>query len=108
MNERTVCCEQCNKELFKTSKTKGAAGAEATNLGYVYKIPFLYGIMDGGHFFCSKECWKNWINANTTKEQREEGDKKAEELRKSVKKDLPKLFKTVEAMKTFVYKNMKR
>ena len=72
VEERNILCEECGKFLFHTNKTKGAAGAEASNRGFVYKNLFLYGIYDGGHFFCCKECFRSWLEARTTKEQREE------------------------------------
>lgn len=42
---REIKCSECGKHLFDTEKTSdGAAGSEAMRLGFVFKMPFLYGI----------------------------------------------------------------
>jgi len=61
VKERDIVCEECGKFLFHTNKNNGAAGAEASNRGFVYKNTFLYGIYDGGHFFCCKDCFRIWL-----------------------------------------------
>jgi len=56
---KDIYCEQCGLYLFSTDKPDGADGAEAVSKGYVYKMPFFFGI-EGGHFFCCKEHWNRW------------------------------------------------
>lgn len=64
---REIKCSECGKHLFDTEKTSdGAAGSEAMRLGFVFKMPFLYGIT-GCFFFCNKECHKEWCRKNITK-----------------------------------------
>ena len=78
---REIKCSECGKHLFDTEKTSdGAAGSEAMRLGFVFKMPFLYGIT-GCFFFCNKECHKEWCRKNITKESKEEGDKAIAELK---------------------------
>jgi len=64
---KDIYCEQCGLYLFSTDKPDGADGAEAVQKGYVYKMPFFFGI-EGGHFFCCKEHWNRWLNDHTTPE----------------------------------------
>lgn len=92
MKERDICCEECGKFLFKTSKSDGAAAAEAQLLGFVSKMPFLYGI-SGVHFFCSKECNKKWFKAHTNQEQRDSGQKKFEEVKQAIEESKPELLR---------------
>ena len=58
---REIKCSECGKYLFDipTSLPMEAAGSEAMRLGFVFKMPFLYGI-SGCFFFCNKECHKEW------------------------------------------------
>lgn len=84
-------CEQCGKFLFSSDKPRGGAGAEATRLGFVFKIPFLYGITTS-HFFCSKECWNKWFLAHTTEEQRKKGNEANKHLKERLEADKPALL----------------
>lgn len=91
MAQHQYHCEECGKYLFDSEKEGGAAGAEAHRLGFVYKMPFLFGIM-GRHFFCSKDCWNKWLNSHTTEEQRAEGNSTAKKVRERLEADKPKLI----------------
>ena len=71
---REIICAECGKHLFDTDKSDGAAMVEAQRMGFVAKMPFLYGI-SGCFFFCNKECNKEWAKKNITKEAKAEGDK---------------------------------
>lgn len=84
-------CEQCGKFLFSSDKLRGEAGAEAQELGFVFKIPFLYGITNS-HFFCSKECWNKWFLAHTTEEQRTKGNEGIKHLKERLEASEPALL----------------
>ena len=87
-----ITCEECNKFLFETEKDGGAAGAEAYRLGFVWKLPVLYGL-DGSHFFCTKECWNKWLLARTDKEARDKGDSAVKELKRRMEQSKPEIVK---------------
>lgn len=72
--KRRIKCAACGKYLFDTEKSDGVAMSEAQKLGFVAKMPFLYGI-SGCFFFCNKECNKEWAKKNISKEAKVEGDK---------------------------------
>ena len=82
-------CEQCGKFLF-SDKPRGAACAEETRLGFVFKIPFMYGT--NSHFFCSKECWNKWFLAHTTEEQRKKGNEAHKHLKERLEASKPELL----------------
>lgn len=66
MEKRTIICSECGKPLFETDKSDGAAGAEAQRLGFVFKMPILYGV-EGCFFFCSKEHQRAWFDKHVPK-----------------------------------------
>lgn len=63
---RKINCTKCGKELFETDKPDGAAGAIAHNMGFIFKMPFLYGV-SGCYFFCCKEHQVEWFDENVPK-----------------------------------------
>lgn len=71
---REIKCHQCGKHLFNTDKSDGAAGNDAIRMGFVFKLPILYGI-SGCFFFCSKECHQKWSKDSITEENILKGDK---------------------------------
>ena len=91
---RDILCEECGKFVIRTGKPNGAAGSEVNmrKLG-VYKVPIFYGITDGGHFFCCKDCFKLWLDARTTMEQRVKGRKSCEELQQKMESSKPELLR---------------
>ena len=91
MAQHQYYCEECGKHLFDSEKDGGAAGFEAQQKGFVYKMPFLFGIM-GRHFFCSKDCWNKWLNSHTTEQERADGNRSAREIRQRMEADKPKLI----------------
>lgn len=103
-----IHCEECGKYMFSTEKTGGTAGAEATNRGFVYKIPFLYGIKDGGHFFCCKECFGKWLKARTTQEQRDKGNADHAKLKQSMEESKPELLAGIQRIQSAFEKLKKR
>lgn len=88
---KDIYCEQCGLYLFSTDKPDGADGAEAVQKGFVYKMPFFYGIFDG-HFFCCKDHWNRWLNDHTTPEQRERGNKEVAEMKQKMEASKPGLL----------------
>lgn len=67
MAKRLITCSECRKPLFETDKSDGAAGAEAERLGFVFKMPFLYGV-EGCFFFCCKEHQRAWFDKHVPKD----------------------------------------
>lgn len=97
-------CEECGKYLFNTDKPRGGAGSLALRLGFVYKMPIIFGI-EGSHFFCCKECWNRWLAKRTTPETREEGAKVVAgmkqrflEMKPSLEQRLQRMQKAFEKM----------
>nr|WP_320022099.1 hypothetical protein [uncultured Draconibacterium sp.] len=64
---KTIHCNQCNKFLFETEKSWGAAGAEAMHEGFVYKMPVLFTDKLPRLFFCNDECGKAFYAENIPK-----------------------------------------
>lgn len=96
--KREIKCAACDKHLFDTEKSDGAAMSEAQTLWFVAKMPFLYGI-NGCFFFCNKECHKEWSKKNISEDAKAEGDKIVTEL----KAKQPQMVRdTANAMQRFV------
>lgn len=96
--KREIKCAACGKHLFDTEKSDGAAVSDAQSLGFVTKMPFLYGI-SGCFFFCNKDCHKEWSKTNISSESKADGDKAIAEL----KAKQPKMVEdTVKACARFV------
>lgn len=77
---KDIKCSECGKHLFNTDKSDGAAMSEAQGMGFVAKMPFLYGI-SGCFFFCDKECHKKWSEKNIPEYAKSKGDKAIAELK---------------------------
>lgn len=87
---RTIKCDECGKELFKTEeKSFGAIGVEANNKGFFYKIPLLFTDKYDRLFFCSKECTKSFYDKNIPKNE------EATNVLNQMKKDIPKRTKEI-------------
>lgn len=83
---RSIVCNECGKFLFDTEKkSDGAAGSEAQNKGFVFKMPFLFTQEYGCLFFCSSVCSKSFYDKNIPKDP--EMSKKIAEL----KADIPRM-----------------
>lgn len=100
---RKIKCNECGKELFETSLSDGAAGAEAQGRGYVFKMPILYGV-EGCYFFCGKECATEWFDKHVPK------DPAANALIKAAKDKAPEVAadiakKMVRLQKILIHKN---
>jgi hypothetical protein len=81
--KRQIRCSHCGTLLFETDKSDGVAGSEAMRLGFVFKMPFLYGI-SGCYFFCNKECHKEWCKKHITEDAKEKGNKSIATLKKQI------------------------
>jgi len=85
---RKIDCNECGKFLFETDKqSDGAAGSEAQDKGFVFKMPFLFTNKYGCLFFCDHVCAKSFYDKNIPKDP--EMSKKLEEL----KADIPRIAK---------------
>lgn len=96
---REIRCSQCGKLLFKTDKSDGAAGNEARKLGFIFKMPFLYGI-PGCFFFCNKECYAKWSDANISPEAKEKGNKLISEIKAEQPKIVSELSDGINRIKS--------
>lgn len=60
-----VTCDYCKKFLFQTNRTsKGAAGVEAQQRGFIYKLPVLFTNKYTSLYFCNEACCKSFYKAN--------------------------------------------
>lgn len=100
---RTIKCAHCGKILFETNKSNGAAINDAQRLGFIGKIPFLYGI-SGVVFFCSKEHCSQWFKENTTQEARNNADKAIFEFKAKQPQMVEHLANAASRLQQFVNK----
>ena len=100
---RTIKCAHCGKILFETDKSNGAAINDAQRLGFIGKIPFLYGI-SGVVFFCSKEHCSQWFKENTTQEARDNADKAISEFKAKQPQMVEHLANAASRLQQFVNK----
>ena len=81
-----VKCEQCGKHLIDTEKeNKGSIAVEVREAGFIPKLPIFFGVTDGFHFFCCKDCWNEWFKVHC--KHTEKGDEALAKL----KEDIPKM-----------------
>ena len=54
---KRVVCEHCGKLLREApdDESRGTTASKIRHAGYISKMPILWGVTDGFHFFCSKE-----------------------------------------------------
>ena len=100
---RTIKCAHCGKVLFDTDKSDGAAIHDAQCLGFIGKMPFLYGI-SGVVFFCSKEHCSQWFKENTTQEARDKADKAISEFKAKQPQMVEDLANAANRLQQFVNK----
>ena len=100
---RTIKCAHCGKVLFETDKPDGAAIHDAKRLGFIGKMPFLYGI-SGVVFFCSKEHCSQWFKENTTQEARDNADKAISESKANQPQMAEHLANVAKGLRQFVDK----
>ena len=109
-----VHCEQCGKYLLDSyTESKGATAARVQSAGFVSKMPILFGVTDGFHFFCSKECWNEWfkVHCKHTKEGDEVLARMREEMPKAIEncaKGVQRLIKAFEKSRNLRTKNNKK
>ena len=61
---KKVVCDCCGKYLFYANEKKiGTIAGKAHTMGYVVKLPVLFGVSKF-KIFCSKECCKKWFAYN--------------------------------------------
>lgn len=103
--KRKIHCNECGRLLFETEKeSNGAAGSEAQNKGFVFKMPFLFTDKYGCLFFCDQVCSKSFYGKNIPKNP-EVTAKIAE-----IKADIPRMATEVcnrvaELQKTLIIKH---
>lgn len=80
-----IICNECGKFLFSTEKKSiGAAGAEAQERGFVFKMPFLFTDKYDSLFFCNHDCGGKFYKANIPKNP--EATKKLKEFQRNIPK----------------------
>lgn len=92
---KKIICSECGKTLFTTHKSGGVVGAEAQRLGFIVKMPILYGV-EGIFFFCDKEHCDSWFSKNVPKDK--EMDKLLSEARKKIPEMAKDLCKRMDAL----------
>lgn len=82
--ERDIFCEHCNKHITKTdmNDTDAAALINYKKIGVAKATKFFD--IDGIHFFCCSDCYINWLNEHTTKEQIEKAEAKVREIKRKL------------------------
>ncbi|WP_297095581.1 hypothetical protein [uncultured Draconibacterium sp.] len=80
--KRKIHCNECEKFLFETEKSDGAAGAQAQRLGFVFKMPFLFTGKYSALFFCDSACSKEFYRKNIPKNA--EASKKLAEFKENI------------------------
>ena len=100
VKNNNVFCDNCGKSLFKTNKEgNGHIASQASKLGFCLKHTLFYG---GTEFkiFCDKECCRKWFAENVSKEDLENGNKRAEKFKKDLTspKSIQALQKGIEAI----------
>lgn len=57
---KRVVCEHCGKLLREApeDENRGTTASKIQHAGYISKMPILWGVTDGFHFFCSKDVGK--------------------------------------------------
>lgn len=94
MGKRMIFCDMCGKPLFETQKEDGGAGVEAQDKGFVFKMPFLYGI-NKCVFFCNSDCHKAWSKENISEEAKQKGDKEIAEIKQRFESSKEHFIKSV-------------
>lgn len=80
-----IICNECGKFLFSTEKKSiGAAGAEAQERGFIFKMPFLFTDKYAALFFCNHDCGGKFYKANIPKNP--EATKKLKEFQRNIQK----------------------
>ena len=80
---RLIYCNECGKFLFETEKeSNGAAGAEAQEKGFVFKMPILFSDEYSTLFFCNDNCGKLFYQKHIPKNQ--EASKKLSQLKSEI------------------------
>ena len=79
---RPIHCNECGNFLFETDKSDGAAAAEARNLGFISKMPFLYTGKPGVLFFCNAGCKEPYFDKHIPKSP--EVDRKLAEFKAKI------------------------
>lgn len=85
-----IFCDECEKYLFMSRTCSlGASGAEAQQLGFVYKNACLFSDTYSSLFFCSHTCAKAFYARNIP------GDPKMTAAIEEMKADIPKMTKEI-------------
>ena len=88
---KRIVCEHCGKLLREApdEESRGTTAARIRRAGYISKLPFLWGVTDGFHFFCSKECWKAWFKTHC------KDNPEGHEVLRKLREDEPKIIKDI-------------
>lgn len=90
MTMREIKCNECGKVLFTTEReSNGAAGAEAQNLGFIYKNACLFSDKYSSLFFCNHEHGKAFYQKNIP------SNPQITKALNEIKKDIPQMAKEV-------------
>lgn len=95
---KKVVCDCCGKYLFSTNEKKiGTIAGKAHTMGYVVKLPVLFGVSKF-KIFCSKECCKKWFACNVEPEMLEKGKENLKKLEKQKSQIVSGLHKGIKEL----------
>lgn len=105
MDKNIIFCDECKVLLFVSTKDSlGASGAEAQQLGFVYKNACLFSKTYSSLFFCNHDCAKAFYARNIPKDPKmtasiEEMKAKIPEMIKEICEGLAKIHKAIKDRK---------
>ena len=95
--DKIIHCEYCGKTLFALEDGENLV-RRTMELGYIYKMPFLYKSNVPHAVFCSKSCCKSWFEEEVSESELQRGREQIQRLRSK----MPEIVKnTSEAVSDF-------
>lgn len=83
MANKIIRCEYCGKTLFALEDGENLA-KRTLELGYIYKMPFLYKPNISQAVFCSKSCCKSWFEEEVSESELQSGREQIQRLKSKV------------------------
>lgn len=83
MANKIIKCEYCGKTLFSLEDGENLA-KRTLELGYIYKMPFLYKPNISQAVFCSKSCCKSWFEEEVSESELQSGREQIQRFKSKV------------------------
>lgn len=93
MDNKIIKCEYCGKTLFALEDGENLV-KRTLELGYIFKMPFLYKPSVSKAVFCSKSCCKSWFEEEVNADELQRGREQIQRLRNKV----PEMVKNTSAV----------